>query len=131
MTNFISIEIPTVESLKLMTLEAKEREYREYQNSKEAFIDDIPKFFEFISKQLKYSAMGGNSELRINFDDDRWNYVKDKRVAFHFNGRCSIEAQVMIEKLFNTTFIQASGCEGHISFLCNSTYRLGEIYLSW
>lgn len=131
MTNFISIEIPTVESLKLMTLKAKEREYVEWQNAQEAFIEDIPKFIECIANQLKTHAMNGHSDLRLSFDDDRWNSVKDPRIAFHFRGQNSTQAQAMIEHLFNTTFIQASGCKGYISFLYNSTYRLGEIYLSW
>ena len=131
MTNFISIEIPTVESLKEMTLKAKEREYVEWQNAKETFIEDIPKFIECIANQLKVRAMNGHSDLRLSFDDDSWNSVKDSRIAFHFRGRNSTKAQAIIEHLFNTTFIQASGCKGHISFFHNSTYRLGEIYLFW
>lgn len=131
MTNFTTIEIPTVESLKLTVLKVQNREFIELQKANAAFVEDIPRFIQCIANLLQDRAERGHTNLELNFDDDRWLHDRDSRVLFHFRGQNSIESQALLKNLFNSTFIQSFGYKGNISFLHNSTYRLGTVYLSW
>ena len=124
------IEIPSVESMQEITLQAREKEYQRIREQEQRFIEDIPRFFEFVTEQLKYAAQNGASVLRLNFDDEQWN-IKDARIAFRFKGYCSPKGQELIEDFFNTSFIEIMGYTGYIHIFYSSSYLLGEFKLSW
>ena len=125
----MTFEIPTVEFLQERTNKAKIREIENLNRQYEKFYEDIPRFIDFISQQLIKSAENGLTTFRLNFDDNTWTQ-KDLRVGFHFKGYCDIESQKTIENLFNI-FFKRTGYQGYIHFFHNSTYRLGELELSW
>lgn len=124
------IQIPSVESMQEITLQAREEEYQRIREQEQRFIEDIPRFFEFVTEQLKYTALHGANTLHLNFDDEQWN-TKDARIAFRFKGYCSSKGRELIEDFFNTSFIEIMKYTGHITTFYNSTYRLGELKLSW
>ena len=130
MMKSFKIEIPSVENMQKITLQAREEELQRTKKQEQRFIDDIPRFFEFITEQLKYAAQSGASVLRLNFDDEQWN-IKDARIAFRFKGYCSPKGRELIEDFFNTSFIEIMGYTGYITTFYNSSYRLGEFKLSW
>ena len=124
------LKIPTPETLAKTAESARQRELQRIAYQKARFKEDIPRFFEFITKQLERKALDGQNRLNINFDDESWA-VKDDRIAFRFKGYCSNEGQEIIKEFFNTTFKEIMSYDGYIDFLWNSTYRLGELELRW
>lgn len=128
------LKIPTPQTLaqtaELARTLASTRELQKIAYQEERFKEDIPRFFEFITKQLERKALSGYNCLHINFDDETWA-VKDDRIAFRFKGYCNNESQEIITDFFNTFFKENMGYNGYIDFLWNSTYRLGELELRW
>ena len=130
MMKSFELKIPAPQTLAHTAELARERELQRIAYQKARFKEDIPQFFEFITKQLERKALDGQNRLHINFDDESWP-VKDDRIAFRFKGYCSNESQEIIEDFFNATFKEIMGYDGYIYFLWNSTYRLGELELRW
>lgn len=124
------LKIPTPQTLAQTAELARARELQRIAYQEARFKEDIPRFFEFITKQLERKALDGQNRLHINFDDENW-VVKDDRIAFRFKGYCSNESREIIKDFFNTTFKEIMGYNGYIDFLWNSTYRLGELELRW
>ena len=106
-----------------------EREYSERTHKlRQACLNDIPNFIEFINQEIYKATQRGVYGVEISFTDEVWK-DKDERCIYALRGEFSADIAKMIEDIF-----KKAGYKGHVFYINHTNrncYRCGEVSLRW